>query len=324
VLKVAKHESRIKVKMPIFNKKFQGQQLSEYSLAIALIAVALITACTLFGASASDAIGSMVAGMNQAPPGKVAGPDPGHLTLQSAADGKSASIAAISANGSLMTYANSLTSAIETSGANGTTTEILALLDNYINQSLDSGKLSPEQASYLTALSKQGYELANIEAVIEDMIKNNPKALGQPYTYNGVTYSSALTLALQIGFDPVRKTNDAEVGRFVELYNQALNHGALNDPEAKNIVMTLSNQIINIANGVEGAAVQIHNGNEPASNYNPTLIAGLYERDRILGTNTQNVLDSKTIEQLGASKTTEIKSSKICAEDAQGCASIKK
>lgn len=304
--------------------RYKGQQLGEYALALALIAVALITACTFFGASASDAIGSMVAGMNQSPPGKVTGPDPGHLTLQSTGNGTSASIVAISDNGSLMTYANSLTSAIETSGANGTTTEILSLLDSYINQSLASGTLSPEQASYLTALSKQGYELANIEAVIEDMIKNNPKALGQPYTHNGVTYPSGVALAMQIGFDPVQKTNDAEVGHFVELYNQALKHGALNDPEAKNIVMTLSNQIINIANGVEGAAVQIHDGIEPASNYNPTLIAGLYERDRILGTNTQHVLDSKMIEQLGASKATKIKSSQICAEDARGCADIKK
>ena len=162
-----------------WHHKYAGQQVSEYGVVLALVAVSLVVVLTIFGDSIAQGVETMVAGMNKPAPGKFTGVDSGNLNFDATQSAVSM-ISSVSSNGAPLYYTDSLAKSIETSGANGTTTEILTMLDQYIEQSEASGKLTSEQANHLKALSKKGYDLANIEAVIEDMALNNPGALSQP------------------------------------------------------------------------------------------------------------------------------------------------
>jgi Flp pilus assembly pilin Flp len=210
----------------------------------------------------------------------------------------------------LQSYPQNIEKAIITAGANGTTEIILGNLNSLIRQLQESGEITKEQASLLTALSNQGHEIAKIEALLETTQANSTSRsefLNSKITYNGQTYTPVtladeIMSALTYGYRPVR---GPQIQKFLDLKAQASAQGALKDPTINKIITLMTNQIIAIANSVETGVSQIKR------NRSATMANGLPSDPEVLYYLRHETPVRDSLESL-ASNVTDYKSAVIC------------
>ncbi|MEB3286938.1 MAG: hypothetical protein VKJ04_05500, partial [Vampirovibrionales bacterium] len=202
----------------------------------------------------------------------------------------------------LGSYPVDLSQQIETTGANGTTDLLLATMDSLIQQSLESGAITPEDANALKGISQQGHKIADIQGQLESIVlKGN-------YTEQDKQFFA--DTAYKIGFSGDKNDEGPEITALRNALSNAQTNGNLNDPALNQTVSILVNQIINISNGVESAATGVvHFGavSDEGKSYHEKVIESLTERDTALGINTQ-----QSIIDLGASVVSHQKANEIC------------
>jgi Flp pilus assembly pilin Flp len=275
-----------------------GHTLSELGLLLAAIGIVLIGSLSLMGDNVSTML-TNIAGKDGMGDGTTSILAPVSVASAAEADPDQAGrVASPLSEAGLLTeqimgqYPTDLGKEVMTTGANGTTAKLLATMDAVIQRALEQGTITQDEANRLQALSNKGHEIAEVEAFLENMAKTNPSAMTRPFTYNGVSYPNAQALATQIGFDPNSRREQPMSQQFFNLYMEAVNTGALNDPTLHATIDVLVNQITNVANGVEGSTVMVVKGTISSTQFQSQILGGLGERDRILGTDTQQGLDS--------------------------------
>lgn len=158
----------------------------------------------------------------------------------------------------------SLTQSLQTAGANGTTRQLASELQALTEKLLRDGLLTEVQAALLQQLANQGYEIAEVQALIEQQVSaagnNRTQFDDLTITYNGKTYSMQ-DAGLLIGWKDVRPkdlTNgslsiDDEAGSvlqtFLNLYRDAME--TTSDPTLRALLEQLSEQIVITADSVE-------------------------------------------------------------------------
>lgn len=269
----------MKLKIP----KFQGQGLGEYSLTIALIAVAGISALLLFGNNLQGIITGYAEQMSSKPAmtqnptdttfiaNAGASPSASQTASQTSSemDNTTTGLSIKLANGktlSLPDYPNSIQSDVETNGANGTTELLASQLSLLSSQLLASGDITEEQSNQLHALANQGHAIAAIESTIATVILANNNASNPQnidtlkFPHNGKDYTSG-GIANLIG-QPKDSNNQPidgmEIKKLKQLLSNAKNTGALNDPNVEQLVMSLTGNITDIANKTEMAIDASH------------------------------------------------------------------
>jgi hypothetical protein len=199
----------------------------------------------------------------------------------------------------------SLTSKLQTTGANGATEVLAKQLAAAAEQLLKDGKIDKSQYDLLMKLSNEGHKMAQMQGMIADAMKfaNGDVAAfsNMKFTIDGQSYT-APELAEMIGFNgpspatfgptdilstPSGGTTGTEVGNFLDLYNQALASGALADPLAKTTVDSASTQIASLGELTEDTIWNVNNNGMP--------------------------MDAANITTLTSQSSTEMNSSKICS-----------
>lgn len=190
-------------------------------------------------------------------------------------------------------YPRSLTTSLETVGANGTTEELLTVLESLIAQMEAAGKLTPTQALALKKLANQGHAVANLESLLESAAQkagnDNEKFQNMTFSYNGRELTST-GLAITIGTNAgeLTRTNanakelltrvvpgselakfvegntycGKEGAEFIELFTQAKASGALSDPAVSSLVSQLTGDIFSMSQGF-ASVVYFAAQNEP-------------------------------------------------------------
>ncbi len=168
-------------------------------------------------------------------------------------------------------YPSDLLQVVETAGANGATKRLLATLEQAIAAFEASGEIDSEQANELRALANQGHRMAMIEDVIYGHL-NNPQNFSSGQDYRGsllVFEGEEMTvqkLANRVGWDPQEDfvvdnlyadplTTMPHAGKdlkkFLALYHQAENKGAMRNPTVHALVQDLTSKITILGGAVE-------------------------------------------------------------------------
>jgi len=174
----------------------------------------------------------------------------------------------------------SLSQKLQTTGSNGSTELLASQLAATAAAMLAKGKIDQNQYDILMQLSNQGHKMAQIEAMFSQAVQlanGDMNALGNmKFNVNGKSYSglelpglvgyngpTAYFFASEYGNSVLSSANDSanpEQAAFLNLYNQALASGALNDPQIKATVDSASTQIASIGELVESSPAMIQSG----------------------------------------------------------------
>jgi hypothetical protein len=169
----------------------------------------------------------------------------------------------------------SLADKLQTTGANGTTELLAKQLAAAAAQLLAEGKIDQNQYDILMQLSNQGHKMAQIEGLFSQaaiQANGDPEMLkNMRYTIDGATYTGA-ELANLVGYGGptveyfannsvlnAASMANPETAKFLSLYQQALDSGALSDPLARSTVDSAATQIASISETVETSAVLLKN-----------------------------------------------------------------
>ncbi len=183
-------------------------------------------------------------------------------------------------------YPTDLSKAVETTGVNGTTEQLLASLEALAASLAAEGKLTPEQTSAFTKLANLGHDVANIEEITESALAACGTDLNcvqnTPIVYNGTTYANVYQFSgNNLGFDEGYATDcyasatgcvgletptaqtilqsgipstgwSGASGNFANEYAALQSSGLLaNAPELNSIVTALSSQILLMSDSLE-------------------------------------------------------------------------
>ncbi|MEB3287128.1 MAG: hypothetical protein VKJ04_06460 [Vampirovibrionales bacterium] len=304
----------------------QGQSMSEMGIVLALISVTGIVGLTTMGdvlqggfsshndslknnelanLQAQDAQG-LIAAASNAPliePDTPIPIDSGSANNTAAASPTAApegsSLGLTLGNGQyldLSDYPVDVGQAIETAGANGTTNMLLATLESVIQQAIASGAVTPDGGNQLKALARQGHNIANIQAQVENAILKQKD------------FELSREISWEIGYNPGNKTEGPQITEFRSLLKDAQSNGSIKDPLLNQIITTLVNQIINISSGVENASHWVGETNDfSAAYFYSTTFDEMYERDELTGSNTK-----QTLLDIGASALSHQNANAIC------------
>lgn len=308
----------------------KGSSTAEYILPIALISVACIIALTAFGSNLQGIFSSYgtpnlavknSANENQAQ--SLAGsPETANITSE-----KSVEIA----EDILLppSFMSNISSAIDASGANGTTEELASYLSKFIAQKLKEGKITESQANLLQDLANEGHSLAAYQKALETAFVNR----SQTVTYNGQNYSieafgkmiggktsKAMTIA------SVESNTTSTVGEklqaFMSKYQQAMDSNAMIDPQIYAEVSALSSNIVTISASLGNRASDIFNTSQHVTLYKAdgTLV---FDSDLKTGEQRQKFLNTVVSgdysvlvpdSSASTSDNTHLSSSAICAK----------
>lgn len=149
---------------------------------------------------------------------------------------------------------------VQTAGANGATTVLASQLELLGKQQLEAGQISQAQYTQMLALANQGHRLANMEGLLENVVSGLRSAQDfsdQTVVFEGKEYEVSDLIA-QLGFhqsyddgllsNPMQSANLAnpEMKTFINLYNQVVSSGALENPATQAEVQRLATQIATI------------------------------------------------------------------------------
>jgi Flp pilus assembly pilin Flp len=261
-----------------------GQALSEYGMIAALIGVAAIGSLVLLGNNLQNSITHFLNAPTTADAPSSSGLNQSNLSQANLnqAGIKTGTPSGSDANASTLSLppelqsdyqsflkSGNISSLVETAGANGSSSVLLALMDNLITKKLAAGTITPEQANVLRQLSNKGHDIAAIEKLAEDKIQAGLSAgqtgadiLAQEVQYNNQTHTvediydllgSGTYPAWGSGIDQAT-FNTLEVHEMTsDFYSAYLNikdNNLVQDPETLQIVSYLSNQIAGLTEGV--------------------------------------------------------------------------
>lgn len=256
---------------PFVRKRASGITLSETGLVIATIAIVAIAAVSVLGGSLEHLLGGVGQNQNTI---SILNPvqSPSTPTLRQSRDARGPLMEAGQLpeqitldNGStidLSEYPQDIPTSLSTSGANGTTEKILGNLQILTRELASTGKITPAQAGMLNDLANKGHEIAELERMIETAAQNSNgdraaflnatiQLQGQTQTLGRADIASQLGFAYDYQTGEIYYAPESLLGTFLELRTQAENNGSLNDPQVRQTVNSMVNQIVNIANGVE-------------------------------------------------------------------------
>lgn len=260
-----------------------GNTLAEYGLSLGLILVALLSSGVLLGApkdllaffagttnAMKNTSGLQVQSLGSLPAGTTV--PGGSSTSASPTSGVPVSASGTSAGPNninvtitlssgqqvQLTMPNNLGQPVETSGANGTTTLLLSALEQLAQDMQAAGAINAVQASSLKDLANQGHRIAEIERTIEDFAAG----LGP-----GDQMGSASIMFEWMGYNKdilAREVSSggSEMRHFKQLYQDAVDQGALNDPAAKAVVEQLVSYIELLGNAFYDATFWADNAKE--------------------------------------------------------------
>ncbi len=182
-------------------------------------------------------------------------------------------------DGSILTIENhpgDLLRSIETSGANGTTTELAAGFEEIVRQLHEHGEISDAETRMLIELANQGHRMAALEKLVEDAAAAATSGADYRSTlieYNGQHYTPRELMKTHLAYhnwepgmanDPFftekivmrngveeRAYPRGETGEFVRLYNEVKNAGMLDNPMINSIVTGFSKQIVILSEQVD-------------------------------------------------------------------------
>jgi hypothetical protein len=169
----------------------------------------------------------------------------------------------------------SLSQKLQSSGAEGSTNVLANQMAAAAAELLAQGKITQSQYDILMQLSNQGHKMAQIEGLFSQaaiQANGDVDALSNMhYTVDGTTYSGT-ELATLVGYGgptveyfannsvlAAASSANPETAKFLSLYQQALDSGALSDPLARSTVDSAATQIASISETVETSAVLLKN-----------------------------------------------------------------
>jgi len=178
----------------------------------------------------------------------------------------------------------SLSQKLQTTGSNGSTEVLAKQLSAAADLLRAQGKIDQSQYNILVELANQGHKMAQTEAYIsqaESMANGSFDAFNNTkYTVDGQTYTS-FDLGHLIGFDgPTPESFSSadilnadlssagpQLSTFINLYQQALASGALDDPDALSTVQSAATQIASLGEITEHGTADFKGGDvsDPAS-----------------------------------------------------------
>ncbi|HEY9687631.1 MAG TPA: hypothetical protein V6C52_11710 [Coleofasciculaceae cyanobacterium] len=280
--------------------------MTEYSLAGGLVVVLTIVALSLLGGQVNNIFASMVPKSGNAQTtatttGNTAGSPTGGSTTSTFP----MTITLNNGKQLMVDMPTSLKDSVATSGVNGSTSALLADFKSVTDQMLASGDLTPEQASSLAALANQGYRIAQIESLIEQVAQtaaDGASFKATPVQFDGQTMT-ILQLNSLIGSVPsepatftdplsTAASSNQETLNFINLYNTALSSGALSNPQLQAYVGLLATEISYLSEVTEDAVATTPNTVDPCQ-YLPNFLAS-----------ESTYLDSTNICKAGAGKAT--------------------
>jgi hypothetical protein len=153
-----------------------------------------------------------------------------------------------------------MTGFVQTVGANGATDFLASTLNVYTQQLLTKAEITPEQAGILTRLANEGHRLARAQEVMDGISTPYPSS----FEFEGNLYSTEDILGnltwhdyephagskfqqeIEIVLITNPKTRDPLAQKFRDLYRQALDSGALNDPAVKTRISYLAVEIADL------------------------------------------------------------------------------
>lgn len=298
----------------------QGSLMSEYGLIMALVAVAGIAGYAALGSGVTDLFTSF----------KAPGPPPTYtasnvgLLGQPSGNGQTSGTASNNGtagnvgfarlpDGTMLNLGNYpviLSKAVETSGVNGTTEQLLGSLESLIAKLVADGKLTPAQASAYNKLANAGHNLADAEKLIENTMTScgsNISCLqNTPVVFKGQTYGNLVAFeTANIGFwetcespgvcsnptPTLSSLNSTGIqtngwrgisGDFAQEYSALQSQGMLADPDMNKIVTALSTQILLMSDTLEttsGKTAVNDNPDFTPENYASNIISGVTEYD---------------------------------------------
>ncbi|MBY0403373.1 MAG: hypothetical protein K2X66_05710 [Cyanobacteria bacterium] len=285
--------------------KVAGNSILEYALPCTLVALVLVTAIGIIGVTLKETLPQMLHGSNGIdaqenslqlyPQGTI----PYTETIQfSLADGTKIQ---------LKNYPTNMKALVDVLGPSGTTEILADALAELAHQLQQKGKIPPDQANKLEDLANSGHRWANDVSFFENAANDsksnlslfkaktlsqfqefqekqipleqiNPmgaKAFGlkdyviQPfYDANGLFVRDA---SGHIVYDPNNSSKayyTYQYAQFVNAYGKAAQTGVFKDPAIQNIVMNLSDNLVNIGNKSLSAVTELHvseyNKNDPS------------------------------------------------------------
>jgi len=301
----------------------KGQILSEHGLAIALVSIASIGGLLYF----QDQLQALWSGYDFGSPMAVAAVPSlpgngsnsgvsgngsnGNSNSNNAGGGSGSPMSIRLADGTMVdigNYPTSLTKAIETSGINGTTEQLLASLEAMAESLAAQGKLTPEQSSAYSRLANLGHEIANVEQVVEETMAQCNSSLSclqnTQIIYKGQAYPNIYDFQLnKLGYDEGYATNCSSsptgcVGRetpsthllqqngistigwvgssqdFASEYVAIQSNGMLSSsPELNTIVTSLASQVLLMSDALETSTNMLRYASGTTYNTVPNLIA---------------------------------------------------
>lgn len=213
---------------------------------------------------------------------------------------------------------------LQTAGANGTTSLLLANIESAVPKLLADGKITPDQANQLSQLAKLGHQMAAIEKLLEDAAANCQGCTGTTYrnlqiNYNGNNYTP-LQLAQELQLDGssgnlIPVNSGSLIDQFTTLQDKAIK--TISDPAAQQFLGGLSNQIALIADATDGSVDDMGSlGNTPA-NFN-SYVADVATNESI----GNGLPDTAPVVQISDSNTgsqvTKADSTTICKASGSG------
>lgn len=295
----------------------QGSLMSEYGLVMALVAIAGIGGYAALGAGVTDLFKSFKA--PGSPPtytasngGLFGQPSSNGQTSDTASNNPTAGNAGFVRlpDGTMLNLGNypaNLSKAVETTGVNGSTEQLLASLESLAASLAAEGKLTPEQTSAFSKLANMGHDLANVEKIIENSLAacgtDTNCVQNSPIVFQGQTYANVYDFsAANLGFDEGYATNcsasptgcvglqtpTAETiqqggipatgwagasGNFAKEYEAIKSSGMLATPELNSIVTALSSQILLMSDSLETKTGGIKWGTASITNWQTALAA---------------------------------------------------
>lgn len=275
-------------------KRSQGNTVTEYALIGCLVLLVSITALQLLGSNLNLAMAKIKSDMKAKNHAAMVA----ESMQQAAAAGKLTGMT----TADLAILQESLTSKLQTTGANGSTEILAKQIAAAAELLLKEGKIDQSQYDILMKLSNQGHKMAQIESMISDAMKfaNGDVNAFNTMTFNldGQTYTAS-ELSKLVGFNGPSPadfgtadilsfptdTSGGAINSFLSLYQEAVASGALSDPLALSTVQSASTQIASLGELTEDVSWNIDNG---------------------------MAMDAASVTTLTSASSTQMNSSKIC------------
>jgi hypothetical protein len=292
-----------------------GQSLTEYALPIALVVLVGVGLLGALGNQLSNMFGSTLTSKSSAPvqsnttiavasnalpgiqvisSGFVATPNSNTLSFDISDNGKTVHF-------SIPNYPDSLQTAVETVGADGTTESYAAILKTLADKSEEEGVLNPDKAQLIRNIANSGFELSGRQAELQKALADVPQNGGSLLFLD--TGNNSPLLAKVSAIQALRFVNPTS--RIQDNFNKAKVGGALNNPILQRVVMDSVN---NLKNSGNSSATYVMNQIGLLSSGRPTPRYTKSDLDNFVIQNAEN----QESELLNQAKASAAESTKIC------------